>query len=102
MAFPIVVNAPKDWLNDRIARRFDHMINMGAIDEVQTMMDRYDPALPAFRAIGVPEIVDYLKGTLTIEQARERATISTRQYAKRQRTWFRGRMQDWHAFEPQK
>lgn len=97
---PLVFDAPKDWLNHRIARRFDQMLEMGALEEVRAMLPHHDPTLPAFRAIGVPELVAHLRGELTLEQARERATIATRQFAKRQRTWFRARMQGWSPVSP--
>lgn len=95
-AVPIVFDVDKTWLLDRIERRFDQMLELGAIDEVRAMRDRFDPFLPACKAIGVPELMAYLDGTLTLDQARERATISTRQFAKRQRTWFRARMKTWN------
>ncbi|MEX0328932.1 MAG: tRNA (adenosine(37)-N6)-dimethylallyltransferase MiaA [Ruegeria sp.] len=98
-AVPIVFETDKDWLSDRINRRFDLMLDMGALDEVAAMQDRYDPILPAFKAIGVPELTAYLKGQMTLDQARERATIATRQFAKRQRTWFRARMKLWHSVQ---
>lgn len=99
-AVPLVFDAPRDWLNQRIARRFDRMLDMGALDEVQAVLDRFDPALPAFRAIGVPELVAHLQGELSLDEARERATIATRQFAKRQRTWFRARMKGWTPVSP--
>lgn len=95
-AVPIVFDVDKAWLLNRIERRFDQMLELGAIDEVSAMRDRFDPVLPACKAIGVPELMAYLDGTLTLGQARERATISTRQFAKRQRTWFRARMKTWN------
>lgn len=95
-AVPIVFDVDKAWLLNRIERRFDQMLELGAIDEVSAMRDRFDPVLPACKAIGVPELMAYLDGTLTLDQARERATISTRQFAKRQRTWFRARMKTWN------
>lgn len=98
-AVPIVFETDKDWLSDRINRRFDLMLDMGALDEVAAMQDRYDPILPAFKAIGVPELTAYLKGQMTLDQARDRATIATRQFAKRQRTWFRARMKLWHSVQ---
>jgi tRNA dimethylallyltransferase len=97
---PLVIDAPRDWLKARISQRFDRMLQIGVLDEVSTMIDRYDPTLPAFRAIGVPELVAYLKTETTIENARERVTIATRQFAKRQRTWFRARMRGWTALRP--
>ncbi|AVO39173.1 tRNA (adenosine(37)-N6)-dimethylallyltransferase MiaA [Pukyongiella litopenaei] len=99
-AMPILVDAPREWLLPRIETRFDAMLAMGALDEVAAMLDRYDPALPAFRAIGVPELADHLSGRITLDEARARATIATRQYAKRQRSWFRGKMRNWSVFRP--
>lgn len=97
---PLVFDVDKDWLNDRIGRRFDLMLAQGALDEVAAMRDRYDPALPSCKAIGVPELMAHIDGRLTLEQAREAATIATRQFAKRQRTWFRSRMRRWHPVIP--
>ncbi|MBK0328597.1 tRNA (adenosine(37)-N6)-dimethylallyltransferase MiaA [Rhodobacteraceae bacterium F11138] len=99
-ACKLVLEAPRDWLLDRINRRFDRMLDLGALDEVRAMQDRFDPALPAFKAIGVPELTAYLNGELDLDTARTRATIATRQYAKRQRTWFRARMSDWTPVAP--
>lgn len=96
----IVFDVSKDWLNDRIARRFDLMLEDGALDEVAAQQEQYDPSLPAHRAIGVPELMAYLQGTMTLDDARTRAVIATRQFAKRQRTWMRSKMADWHHFRP--
>ncbi|MBB95826.1 MAG: tRNA (adenosine(37)-N6)-dimethylallyltransferase MiaA [Rhodobacteraceae bacterium] len=97
---PLVLETSRDWLEARIRRRFDQMLDLGALDEVRAMRPHYDPALPAFRAIGVPELVDLLDDRISLDEARERASISTRRYAKRQRTWFRARMSAWHAVDP--
>lgn len=97
----IVFDVERDWLNARIARRFDQMIAQGALEEVRRVAPAYDPALPAHRAIGVPELMAHLEGDLTLDQARERAVIATRQFAKRQRTWMRSKMADWHRVTPQ-
>ncbi|MEP6064914.1 MAG: tRNA (adenosine(37)-N6)-dimethylallyltransferase MiaA [Paracoccaceae bacterium] len=91
----IVMDAPKDWLTPRIEARFSSMLHTGALDEVAAMEDRYDPALPAFRAIGVDQCRAVLNGDLDKDAAAQAASIATRQYAKRQRTWFRARMSDW-------
>ncbi|MEX0338021.1 MAG: tRNA (adenosine(37)-N6)-dimethylallyltransferase MiaA [Arenibacterium sp.] len=96
---PIVINSEKQWLLDRITRRFDQMVDTGALQEVEAMRDLYDPSLPAFKAIGVPELMAYLDGQMSLDAARERATISTRQFAKRQRTWFRARMKNWEHLD---
>lgn len=94
--YPIVFDVDKDWLNTRIAQRFDLMLEQGALAEAQAVQPHYDPALPAHRAIGVPELMQYLAGELTLDQARESAVIATRQLAKRQRTWMRSKMANWH------
>ena len=91
---------PTDWLNQRIERRFDQMLEQGALDEARCMKDRYDPSRPAFRAIGVPELMAHLNGEIPLTEARELATQSTRQYAKRQRTWFRSKMKQWAKIHP--
>ncbi|MEP2642234.1 tRNA (adenosine(37)-N6)-dimethylallyltransferase MiaA [Roseobacter sp.] len=100
-AQPIVFDTPRDWLNDRIERRFDLMLAAGALDEARTVLPTYDPSLPAHRAIGAPELIAHLRGDMTLPEARERAIIATRQFAKRQRTWFRSKMSQWRKFSPQ-
>ena len=94
-AHAIVLDAPKDWLEPRIARRLDAMLAGGAAEEVAAMRPHYTPALPAFRAIGVPELVDYADGLCERDETRRRIIVSTRQFAKRQRTWFRSKMRQW-------
>ncbi|WP_051927430.1 tRNA (adenosine(37)-N6)-dimethylallyltransferase MiaA [Ruegeria halocynthiae] len=96
---PIVFDVDKQWLLDRITRRFDQMLDNGALQEVEAMRQLYDPSLPSFKAIGVPELMAHLDGRMTLDAARERATIATRQFAKRQRTWFRARMKNWYQLE---
>ena len=98
---PVVFDVDKDWLNARIAKRFDLMLEGGALEEVQAQLAQYDPSLPAHRAIGVPELVGYLQGTLTLDAARQAAIIATRRFAKRQRTWMRNKMSKWHAVRPE-
>lgn len=97
---PIVFDVDKAWLEDRIRRRFDLMLEAGALDEVRAMRADYDPTFPAFRAIGVPELVAYLDRDIDLDTARDRASVATRQFAKRQRTWFRSKMADWHHYRP--
>jgi len=93
----IVLNPDRDELRARIARRFEHMLELGAIEEVKSLLSLdLDPTLPAMKAIGVREISGWLAGKTSREDAVERAVIATRQYAKRQRTWFRSRMSDWN------
>ena len=90
-----VLDAPKDWLSPRIAQRFDLMLEGGALDEARAVLPKWDPKLGAAKAIGAPELIAHLQGTMTLEEARTAACLSTVQYAKRQRTWFRARMGDW-------
>ncbi len=92
----LVIDAPKDWLSPRIDRRFDMMLEAGALEEARANLDTWDPTLPSSRAIGAPELIAYLRGEMTLEDARTAAQIATRQYAKRQRTWFRARMKTWN------
>ena len=92
---PIVVTADKDWLTPRIERRFDQMLEQGALDEARANLDHWNPALLSSKAIGAPELIAHLQGVMTLDEARAAATIATRQFAKRQRTWFRSRMKNW-------
>nr|WP_281496126.1 tRNA (adenosine(37)-N6)-dimethylallyltransferase MiaA [Marivita sp. S6314] len=90
-----VFDAPKDWLTPRIERRFAQMIALGALDEARANHPTWSPDLPSAKAIGAAELMAVLDGEKTLDQGCERATILTRQFAKRQRTWFRSRMQNW-------
>lgn len=97
----LVLSPDRDVLRQRIARRFEAMFENGAVEEVEALLALdLDPALPAMKAIGVPEIADWLAGRLSQSEAIERAIIATRQYAKRQRTWLRNRMGDWTWLQP--
>ncbi|MGR3712925.1 MAG: tRNA (adenosine(37)-N6)-dimethylallyltransferase MiaA [Shimia sp.] len=100
-ALPILFDVDKDWLNARIARRFDMMLDLGALDEARANLDRFDGGYLSMKAIGAPELIAHLRGEITLDQAREAATIATRQFAKRQRTWFRSKMSDWVKYQPQ-
>jgi len=99
-ATALVLTPPVDWLDARIARRFDVMLAKGALEEARAALPGWDPALPSSRAIGAAELVGFLQGGLTSEQARAAAILASRQYAKRQRTWFRARMGGWTALLP--
>ena len=96
----IVFDAPKDWLNARIAARFDKMLDEGALAEARTNLARWSPDLPSAKAIGAAELIAHLRGEMTLGAAAERASILTRQFAKRQRTWFRSRMSQWIRYRP--
>jgi tRNA dimethylallyltransferase len=91
----IVLTPDPDWLNQRIDRRFAAMIAGGALEEARANLPGWTPSLPSSRAIGGPELIAHLRGGLTLFEATEAATLASRQYAKRQRTWFRSNMKAW-------
>jgi len=97
---PVLVDVEKDILNSRIAKRFSQMIKLGALEEARENLNRWDPTVLSSKAIGAPELIAYLKGECLLEEACENATIATRQFAKRQRTWFRSKMKTWLRFQP--
>lgn len=84
-----------DWLNARIARRFDLMIRDGALDEAAAMAPFWNPDHASAKAIGAAELIAHIRGDISLDAARDRAVIASRRYAKRQRTWLRSKMQDW-------
>jgi len=98
-AVTLKLESDTDWLASRIERRFDAMIKGGALDEVEAAQDWWDQGLPASRALGATELMAHVQGELTLREAVERGVVATRQYAKRQRTWFRSNMRDWHAVD---
>ena len=71
------------------------MLQQGALDEARAVLPLWDKAQGARKAIGGPELIAHLTGEMPLEAAREAAITASRQYAKRQRTWFRARMADW-------
>lgn len=99
-AQPLVIDAEKDWLNARISQRFDLMLKEGALAEAAANLPDWAPGKPSSKAIGAPELIAHLAGEITLKEARSRAIIASRQYAKRQRTWFRARMQNWQPIRP--
>lgn len=99
----LLVAMDRDALLRRCDTRFDAMVEQGAIDEVRGLLERDLPGdLPVMRALGVPELSDYLRGRCSIEEAVERAKIATHQYVKRQLTWSRRYMSDWEVRVPNK
>jgi len=88
--YPAVLLPDRAWLYQRCDRRFDAMLEHGAIGEVEALLARgLDPALPVMRAIGVPEIAAYLAGESSLDAARMLGAQATRNYVKRQVTWLR-------------
>lgn len=91
----IVLMPDRDWLARRIDQRFDRMLDEGVLEEVRAVLPAWDPAALWAKAIGAPELVAHLGGAMTLDAARIAAQAASRQYAKRQRTWFRSRMRAW-------
>ncbi|MDX8493568.1 tRNA (adenosine(37)-N6)-dimethylallyltransferase MiaA [Mesorhizobium sp. VK22B] len=86
----LVIEPDRGELVARIEARFDQMLDKGALDEVRQLMALdLAPDLPAMKAIGVRELQAALAGQMSFPEAIERAKVATRQYAKRQATWFR-------------
>lgn len=94
---PLILLPPRDWLHDRCDQRFEQMMEQGAVDEVRSLLALNLPAdAPVMRAIGVPEISAMLNGEIDRAEAVSRGQAATRQYAKRQYTWFRNQPpKDW-------
>ncbi len=85
----------------RIQTRFDDMLAAGALEEVRALAARHlDPALPAMKAHGVPWLIRYLRGEITLEQATVEGKRDTQRYTKRQETWFRHQLPDWTWVAP--
>jgi tRNA dimethylallyltransferase len=86
----ILLDPPRDTLRTAVVERWHAMLAQGALEEVRALGgQRLDPALPAMRAHGVPELLAHLEGRMTLEAASTRAILNTVQYTKRQATWFR-------------
>lgn len=93
----------RDGLLRHIDARFDAMMASGALDEVRALAARQlDPALPAMKAHGVPWLIRHLAGEITLDRAVEEAKRDTRQYTKRQATWFRNQLPEFAWVEPQR
>ncbi|MEM7269417.1 MAG: tRNA dimethylallyltransferase, partial [Pseudomonadota bacterium] len=83
-------------LYERCDRRFELMLEQGALEEAEEMMARdLDPLLPAMKALGAPELFAYLRDEMSREDAVYAAKQGTRNFAKRQMTWMRNQMSDW-------
>ncbi|WP_298171098.1 tRNA (adenosine(37)-N6)-dimethylallyltransferase MiaA [Novosphingobium sp.] len=87
---PLILMPDRTWLYERCDRRFAQMWRGGALAEVEALLARnLDPALPVMRAIGVPEVTDFLAGACSEAEAIAAGSQATRRYAKRQYTWLR-------------
>jgi tRNA dimethylallyltransferase len=90
---------PREELFLRIDQRIHRMLQQGFIEEVKTLLDQgYSPDLPTMTAIGYREIIAYLSGKLTKEDAIEQMRRSTKQFVRRQKTWFKERDENIHWF----
>jgi tRNA dimethylallyltransferase len=86
----VVLTVPRPVLHQRIARRAEEMVRRGLIEEVASVLaEGHSPQAPGLDGIGIREAVEYLHGGRARESVAEAITLSTRQYAKRQQTWFR-------------
>jgi tRNA dimethylallyltransferase len=89
------MNVPREELYARAELRLDAMIEHGALDEIRAL-PQLEPTQPLMKAIGVPELLAHINGELSLEDAKTKAKTATRNYIKRQMTWFRGQMKNWH------
>lgn len=90
----IYMNVARDELYSRADRRFDTMMEQGALEEVNAL-PVLDAAMPLMKAIGVPQLRSYLANEMALDDAIALSKTATRHYIKRQSTWFRGQMKDW-------
>ena len=94
----LFIDTPKDILHKKIKIRVDKMFNDGAIKEVKKFGKiKIDTNLSSNKIIGIKEISDYLHGKTSLIKTKELVAQKTRQYAKRQFTWFRGHMKSWET-----
>ena len=86
----LVLLPDREWLRAQVARRFEIMLEAGALEEVRALAARSpDPALPALKAVGYRQLTAVLAGDLSLGQAKQQAIAATRRYVKRQTTWLR-------------
>ena len=94
-----VLDPPRPELRARIARRFEQMVAQGGLEEAKALMG-LDPALPAAKLLGLRPLQALAAGELGQAAALESAITATRQFAKRQMTWFRNRMPHYSWYDP--
>ena len=91
---------PRDYLLERSKKRFHKMIKDGALNEAKKIKSKkISPLLSANNILGLKELIEFIDKKISLEVAIERSLIRTRQYIKRQMTWYRGQMHDWITFE---
>ncbi|MDJ0844624.1 tRNA (adenosine(37)-N6)-dimethylallyltransferase MiaA [Crocosphaera sp.] len=91
-SYPIIqigLDCSSEELTKRITQRTKKMMAMGFVEEVENLVKKYGWHLPLLKTLGYAEIINYLQGNLSLSEAEKEIIIHTRQFAKRQRTWFR-------------
>ena len=91
----ILVDGDASFINNQINSRFDQMLENGLLEEASKNFSTWDKKNPSSKAIGAKELMAFLNDDISMEQLKEEVVIATRQYAKRQRTWFRSKMKSW-------
>jgi tRNA dimethylallyltransferase len=94
-----VLNPQRPLLRERIGERFEAMVESGGLEEALALSD-LDPALPAAKLLGLRPLIAHARGELDRDAAILQAVTATRQFAKRQMTWFRNRMADYVFIDP--
>ena len=98
MCKAFLVDGEVSLINNRILQRLNQMIEKGLIQEAENNLATWNTLHPSSKAIGAHELIAYLNNEISMEQLREQIVIATRQYAKRQRTWFRSKMKSWERY----
>ena len=94
----ILVDGEVSSFNKRITKRFDQMMEQGLIREGENNLENWNETFPSSKAIGARELIAHLQNKITVDELKEQILIATRQYAKRQRTWFRSKMKTWEKY----
>lgn len=90
-----VLNVPRELLRERIAGRFHQMMDEGWLDETRWLLEqKLEDTHPAMRAVGYRQLIGYLQGECSLEEAVQDGITATRRFAKRQNTWFRNQTSD--------
>jgi tRNA dimethylallyltransferase len=98
----LLVMPDRDLVGSRIEARFDAMLAEGAVEEVRKLLAcGFSDELPIMRALGVAPLAAHVRGELQLDAAAAAAKLETRQYAKRQATWWRRNMRSWRSIEAQ-
>ena len=96
------IEADRRWIYERCDLRVDNMFNECVIDEVKSLKKKnYPKDSPILKAIGVEEILSFLKEEISIEKASDLIKFKTHQYAKRQITWINNQMITWNKINTQ-